>query len=104
MPSNLQTTAEGDQTDAASRDGITIGLIDAMITLAHTLNDRLAREGKRMKRRSDWEWHSEAVQSALSDLGYNSAILRLIRPGDEESMDLIRRAAALIKTPGASGT
>lgn len=95
-----QTTTE--PIDAGSRDGITIGLIDAMITLAHTLNDRLQREGRRMKRREDWEWFSEPVQLALAELAGNKAILQLIRPDDETAMEIIRLAAALIETSEAS--
>jgi hypothetical protein len=97
MSDGSQTTAAA-TIDVATRDGITIGLIDGMITIANALNERLMREGRRMKRRSDWKWFSDDVQAALADLAHNKAILQLIRPDDETAMDILHRAAELIGT------
>ncbi len=83
--------------DAKSRDGITIGLIDAIITLAHTLNERLALEGKRLENdpNDDHAWHSMAVQHALLDLAGNKALRQLLWPRDEKAMEIIHAAAEL---------
>ena len=83
--------------DAASRDGVTIGLIDAMIAIAIALNLRLKSETRRLKRSDDeWAWHSKAVQDALSDLAHNVAVRNLLFPRDDEAMDIIQRAAAVL--------
>jgi hypothetical protein len=84
--------------ECTSRDGITIGLVDAMLSLARALNERLAAEAKRMKRsKIEWEWFSDEVQSALADLRHSQDMLNLFQPNDEVAMELIRRAAALIE-------
>ena len=83
--------------EAHSRDGITIGLVDAIITLANTLNERLAAEAKRLKSdpSDDHAWHSEPVRKALLDLAGNKALKRLLFPRDEKVMKILRDAAAL---------
>lgn len=89
--------------DAKSRDGITIGLIDAMIAMANTLNERLKNEQRRHNRlranpkteEDEWAWHSEPVREALSDLAGNKAIHQLLYPRDERVMRILHEAAAL---------
>lgn len=91
--------------ECSSHDGITIGLIDAMITLANTLNERLEREARRMKRRNnpiEWEWFSDDVQAALTDLAGNKAVQNLLHPYDENAMRIIREGARLIATKPAT--
>lgn len=88
--------------DAKSRDGITIGLIDAMLAIVHTLNERLAAEVKRLGKDPDDDhaWHSVPVQDALLDLAGNKALRKLLWPRDEKAMDIIHRSAELIRTQG----
>lgn len=81
--------------EGTSRDGIIIGLVDAIITIAVVLNERLNSEAKRMRKSSvEWEWFSEDVQNALGDLGDNKALRELLFPRDERAMRIIRDAAA----------
>ena len=82
--------------EAASRDGITIGMIDAIITLANALHERLMADSKRFKRSED-RWFSEDIQDALSDLRHNMTINSLLYPRDESSMALINEAAERLK-------
>jgi len=80
--------------ECTSTDGITIGLIDAIITLAVVLNERLEKQAKRMKRSPDeYEWFSEDVRNALCDLAGNPAVKRLLFPRDEKAMAIIHEAA-----------
>jgi hypothetical protein len=89
---------EADEIDAASRDGITIGLVDSIITLANVLSLRLKAEARRLKRDPDeWAWHSQSVQDALCDLAGNETVRQLLFPRDDRAMDIISRAAALLK-------
>jgi hypothetical protein len=87
-----------DQIDATSRDGITIGLVDSIITLAIILSQRLKAEARRLKRDPDeWAWHSQPVQDALTDLAGNKVVRQLLFPRDIPAIEIITRAAALLK-------
>lgn len=71
-----------------SRDGITIGMIDAIITLSVALEQRLKQERRRFKRSSDeWAYHSQPVQDALHDLAGNKTVRNLLWPRDEKKND-----------------
>jgi hypothetical protein len=83
--------------ESESWNGITIGLIDAILSVAKMLNERIAAETKRLKL-TDEEWLSEEVQEALADLRHSADIKMLIAPENEKAMAIIREAAALIKT------
>lgn len=85
--------------EAKSRDGITIGLIDAILTLTHTLNERLAKEVKRLGKDPDDDhaWHSKEVQDALLDLAGNKALRQLLWPRDEAAMKIIHDSADLLR-------
>ena len=86
--------------DAKSPDGITIGLIDAMLTLAHTLNERLASElieRNRDPAEDDHAYYSMPVQRALRDLAGNPAIRRLLWPRDDATMKILHDAAKLTR-------
>ncbi len=92
-----------DPIDAKSRDGITIGMVDAILSLANALTERLAAEQRRHNRRrahpktedDEWSWHSEPVREALSDLAGNKALKSLMYPRDERVMRILHEAAAL---------
>jgi hypothetical protein len=91
--------------DSKSWDGITIGLIDAVQSILAVLNERIAREAKRLKRRPDdeWAWFSPDVQEALTDLRHCEAAQTLLYHGDAEAMDIIRRAADALRRPTDGG-
>ncbi len=67
--------------ECTSRDGVTIGLVDALISIANVLTERLEAEAKRMKR-SSVEF-SQEVQDALTDLRHHAALTGLIYHHDE---------------------
>lgn len=85
--------------ECKSRDGITIGLADAIMTLANVLLQRVLSENRRLKRdKSDeFAWHSQPVQDALHDLQMNKALRALIYPYDEESSKIIIAATKAMK-------
>lgn len=84
--------------EAASRDGITIGLIDSIITIATVLRERLNAESRRLKRSSDEHaWHSQPVQDALHDLAANPTVRGLLWPRDDNAMEIIHRAAESVE-------
>lgn len=89
------------EVESDSWDGITIGLAESIITIARVLNKRMKLEARRMRRRSDlqiveWEWFSQEVQDAMTDLRHNDALRDLFYPGDRMAMDIITSAAALL--------
>lgn len=84
-----------------SRDGVTIGMIDAIITMAIVLDQRLKHETKRLKRsKVEWAWHSQPVQDALHDLASNKVVRGLLFPRDDEAMKIINDAAKAVTTQG----
>ncbi len=72
-------------------------MVDAIITMAVVLQERLKAEARRHKRSADeWSWHSQEVQDALQDLQHNEAVRSLLWPRDDVAMDIIHRAAAAL--------
>lgn len=83
--------------ECRSRDGITIGLIDSLITIAVVLDHRLKSERRRFRRSADeWAYHSQAVQDALHDLADNPTVRGLLWPHDDKAMAIIHSAAQLL--------
>ena len=79
-----------------SRDGITIGMIDAIISLATALNERLEKERERLDMSGrDFAWHTVPVQNALLDLKGNVEVQRLLFPRDEKAYEVLRGFAQL---------
>lgn len=94
--------------DSKSRDGITIGMVDAILTMATVLTQRLKSEYRRLDRvRSDprrddpWAYHSQAVQDALHDLESNETVRSLLWPRDDEAMAFIHESVKLLKDRGS---
>lgn len=89
--------------ECKSWDGITIGLIDAIITIANVLNPRLQAEARKMKKLGEkdtdleWLWFSQEVQDAMSDLLLNESVQQLLYPRDEKMMDIIYKSAETLK-------
>lgn len=92
----------GRSIDAAARDGITIGMIDAIISIANALDERLRAEAKRLRKDPDDDhaWHSEAVRNAMADLAANKALRHIMWPRDERTMRILRAAADLHQARG----
>lgn len=85
-----------------SEDGITIGLVDAIITVAATLSERLEAEVTRRRDiyggdADDRAYLSRDVQEALEDLAGNKTVRDLLWPRDDKCMDLIINAAKRLK-------
>lgn len=85
--------------DAAAWNAQTIEMIDALLTHGRILRDRLHAEYRRLKRLPDdqWEWLSEDVQEAVTDLRHSDIFTDLLYPRDNIAMDLINRAAELMR-------
>jgi hypothetical protein len=77
--------------ECKSRDGITIGLIDALITTAAVLHQRLLQDHRRGRK------NSQPVIDALDDLRLNKNFRELVFPGGDEAMRIIDRAAEAIR-------
>jgi hypothetical protein len=84
----------------------TIEMIDALLTSGRLLRDRLHREYRRLKRLPDdeWEWLSDDVQEAISDLRHNDIFTDLLYPRDNAAMKLINEAAELLRTKPTDGS
>ena len=81
-----------------SKDGITIGLIDSIITQVNILAKRLKSEENRFKKsKNEFEYHSDEVLGALQDLKMNKSLKNLMYPYDEKAMRIIEAAANTIK-------
>jgi len=87
--------------ECKSWDGVTIGLIDALLSISRALTERVEAETERLKKTDD-QWLSNEVQEALSDLRHDDVLKALIYPQDIEAARIIREAAVLIKTRDAS--
>ena len=93
------------QLEFKSRDGQTIGMIDAILTLAVALTDRLKNENKRFNRLrnlarttdEEFAYHSADVLAALQDLRLNEVVRNLIYPENAAAMEIIRAATASLK-------
>ena len=81
-------------------DKQTIEMVDALLTHGRILRDRVHAECRRLKRLPDneWQWLSEEVQHARTDLRHSDAFRDLLYPRDNDTMDLIARAADLLRT------
>lgn len=86
--------------ECKSADGITIGIIDAIITMSDLLIQRLKSEEQRHRRNKndDHAWHSKAVEDALCDLRFNSSLRGFIFQADDDAMKLIRKAARELRS------
>lgn len=76
--------------DAASDDGLTIGLIDMVITAATLLNQRIPDHWGESKL-------PKVVKEALTDLYRHPEVKKLVERYDEKTMDIIHRAAELLE-------
>jgi hypothetical protein len=87
--------------ECTSPDGITIGLVDSLITISIVLDRRLRTELARLnKQRPDEDghaYHSQAVQDAMADLAGNQAVRRLLWPRDDAVMAVLHEAANLLE-------
>jgi hypothetical protein len=101
----MKELIEAATAECASPDGITIGLVDALITVARILHNRLQSEATKLKESDEeFAWFSPEVLEALADLRSNEAIRALMYPRDEVAMKLIHEAAELLaKRPGLVG-
>jgi hypothetical protein len=95
-----------DVQECSSHDGVTVGMIDAIITLANALHERIKVDLRRFNRNKNHEkeptYFSEAVQEAFSDLRHNKAVTSLLHPRDEVAMNIIHKAAASLKSRDAA--
>lgn len=86
--------------DKVAWDKQTIEMVDALLTHGRILRDRLQTEYRRLRRLPDdeWEWLSDEVQEAISDLRHNDVFTDLLYPRDNVAMELITRAAELLRS------
>lgn len=73
--------------------GITIGLIDSIITTARVLSKRIDYEALICGSRGD---KHQPIRNALTDLAICQQFLKLIGRHDAEAMRIIHDAAALL--------
>ena len=84
--------------ECKSHDGVTVGLIDSLMTIAQVLTLRLEEDKKRFdKSEEEFAWFSPEIQKALADLSANQDIRNLMYPRDEESCKIIHDAADLLR-------
>lgn len=73
-----------------SEIGITVGVIDAIITLAKIVNDRIDVDELICGEKGD---KFQPIRDALRELQSCPAFDRIVRFGDQKAMEIIRNAA-----------
>lgn len=81
-----------------SEMGITVGLIDSIITISRVLFARLDIDAMITGEHGD---EYQPIRDALTDLCTNKALSTLINCHNAEAMDIIHRAAAIFRTRSA---
>lgn len=84
--------------ECSSEMGVTIGLIDSIITTARVLGQRLDYDA--LICGEDGDEH-QPIREALTDLATCAELRRLIGKHDAGAMKVIHDAAALLKVPSA---
>lgn len=82
--------------ECKSEIGVTVGLIDTIITSARVLRDRIDVDALICGQTGD---EHQPVRDALRDLQDSDDFKRLITYGDRDAMAVIHQAAALLEKP-----